>query len=185
MATTKETMKIIAMGLGETGAREPEDCSDCPLMDALARRASEHFTEMTEEMDEEVILEIVRKLETEACSDEPGAMIARLGKIFVFLCITRRISAVIPAGLFYSCFRMDMCSEHAVSSPHYVNDLTHMSYHTRKSTLITVIFRKLAIVMPNHRAELLRYFAIPGAAPKKASAHRPSSRSVHACGIFL
>ena len=72
---------------------------------------------MTEEMDEEVVLEIVRKLETEACSDEPGAMIARLGRIFVFLCITRRISAVIPAGLFYSCFRMDMCSEHSVSSP--------------------------------------------------------------------
>ena len=82
MATTKETMKIIAMGLGETGAREPEDCSDCPLVDALSRRAAEHFTEMTEEMDEEVVLEIVRKLETAACSDEPGAMIALLGRIF-------------------------------------------------------------------------------------------------------
>lgn len=36
MTTTKETMKIIAMGLGETGARELEDCSDCPLVDALS-----------------------------------------------------------------------------------------------------------------------------------------------------
>ena len=42
-------------------------------MDALARRAAEHFTEMTEEMDEEVVLEIVRTLETVACSDEPYA----------------------------------------------------------------------------------------------------------------
>lgn len=82
MATTKETMKIIAMGLGETGDREPEDCAGCPLVDALARRAAEHFAEMTEEMDEEVILEVVRKLETEACSDEPDAMIALLGRIF-------------------------------------------------------------------------------------------------------
>ena len=82
MATTKETMKIIAMGLGETGAHETESCASCPLMDALARRAAEHFTEMTEEMDEEVVLEIVRKLETEACSDEPGAMITLLGRIF-------------------------------------------------------------------------------------------------------
>ena len=80
MATTKETMKIIAMGLGETGAREPEDCSDCPLMDALARRAAEHFAEMTEEMDEEVVLEIVRKLETAACSDEPLNFIIKLHK---------------------------------------------------------------------------------------------------------
>ena len=82
MATTRETMKIIAMGLGETGAREPEDCSDCPLVDALARRAAEHFTEMTEEMDEESVLEFVRKLETAACSDEPDAMITLLGRIF-------------------------------------------------------------------------------------------------------
>ena len=82
MATTKETMKIIAMGLGETGARETESCAGCPLVDALARRAAEHFTEMTEEMDEETVLEIVRKLETEACSDEPDAMITLLGRIF-------------------------------------------------------------------------------------------------------
>ena len=82
MATTRETMKIIAMGLGETGARETESCAGCPLVDALARRAAEHFTEMTEEMDEEVVLEIVRKLETAACSDEPGAMITLLGRIF-------------------------------------------------------------------------------------------------------
>ena len=67
MATTKETMKIIAMGLGETGTREPENCADCPLVDAQARRAAEHITEMTEEMDEEMVLEIVRKLETKAC----------------------------------------------------------------------------------------------------------------------
>ncbi|MBM6990455.1 MAG: hypothetical protein I3I98_03470 [Mobilibacterium timonense] len=82
MATTKETMKIIAMGLGETGSRETENCSDCPLVDALARRAAEHFTGMTEEMDEETVLEIVRKLETEACSDEPDAMITLLSRIF-------------------------------------------------------------------------------------------------------
>ena len=82
MATTKETMKIIAMGLGETGARETESCAGCPLVDALARRAAEHFTEMTEEMDEETVLEIVRKLETAACSDEPDAMITLLGRIF-------------------------------------------------------------------------------------------------------
>ena len=82
MTTTKETMKIIAMGLGETGARETESCAGCPLVDALARRAAEHFTEMTEEMDEETVLEIVRKLETAACSDEPDAMITLLGRIF-------------------------------------------------------------------------------------------------------
>ena len=82
MATTKETMKIIAMGLGENGARETESCAGCPLVDALARRAAEHFTEMTEEMDEETVLEIVRKLETAACSDEPDAMITLLGRIF-------------------------------------------------------------------------------------------------------
>ncbi|MST68468.1 hypothetical protein FYJ66_02530 [Clostridiales Family XIII bacterium RF-744-FAT-WT-3] len=82
MATTKETMKIIAMGLGETGARETESCAGCPLVDALARRAAKHFTEMTEEMDEETVLEIVRKLETAACSDEPDAMITLLGRIF-------------------------------------------------------------------------------------------------------
>ena len=82
MATTKETMKIIAMGLGETGAHETESCASCPLVDALARRAAEHFTEMTEEMDEKTVLEIVRKLETAACSDEPDAMIALLGRTF-------------------------------------------------------------------------------------------------------
>ena len=71
-------MKIIAMGLGETGTRETESCAGCPLVDALARRAAEHFAEMTEEMDEETVLEIVRKLETEACGD----MIALLGRIF-------------------------------------------------------------------------------------------------------
>lgn len=82
MATTKETMKTIATGLGETGYRELEDCAGCPLVDALARRAAENFADMTKEMDEEVVLEIVRKLETEACSDEPGAIIALLGRIF-------------------------------------------------------------------------------------------------------
>ena len=68
--------------MGETGARETESCAGCPLVDALARRAAEHFTEMTEEMDEETVLEIVRKLETAACSDEPDAMITLLGRIF-------------------------------------------------------------------------------------------------------
>jgi|GEM_PF-3795045 len=57
-------------------------------LDAMKRQAgrpknnSAPIAGMTEEMDEEVVLEIVRKLETEACSDEPGAMIALLGRIF-------------------------------------------------------------------------------------------------------
>ncbi len=75
-------MKIIAMGVSETGTRGSEDCGGCPLVDALARRAAEHFAEMTEGMDENNVLEIVRRLETEACSDEPRAMIALLGRIF-------------------------------------------------------------------------------------------------------
>lgn len=83
MATTKETMKIIAMGLGKTGDREPEDCAGCPLVDALARRAAEHFAEMTEEMDEEDVLEIVKRLENEAFSGEPEALITLLGRIFL------------------------------------------------------------------------------------------------------
>ena len=44
--------------------------------------AAEHFAGMTEEMMRKWFWEIVRKLETEACSDEPGAMIALLGRIF-------------------------------------------------------------------------------------------------------
>ena len=57
-------------------------------LDAMKRQAgrpknnSAPIAGMTEEMDEEVVLEIVRKLEIEACSDEPCAMIALLGRIF-------------------------------------------------------------------------------------------------------
>jgi hypothetical protein len=83
MTVTKETMRVFAMGPGENEAHEPAPCGDCPLVDTLARRAAEHFAEMTGEMDEEDVLEIVRKLENEAFAGDPEALITLLGKIFL------------------------------------------------------------------------------------------------------
>lgn len=83
MTVTKETMRVIAMGPGGNESHEPAPCGDCPLVDTLARRAAEHFAEMTEEMDEEDVLEIVRRLENEAFSGEPEALITLLGRIFL------------------------------------------------------------------------------------------------------
>ena len=59
MATNKQTMDVIAMGLvpGNAKAEEREDVI-CPVIEQIAQRAAEDFTDMAIELDMQGTLEM-------------------------------------------------------------------------------------------------------------------------------
>ena len=92
MATNKQTMDVIAMGLvpGKAKAEEREDVI-CPVIEQIAQRAAEDFTDMAIELDMQGTLEMVNYLEA-AQSFGSGREVVTLMKC-IFLASGRKEAA--------------------------------------------------------------------------------------------